>query len=516
MAGESDTSNVSPLFSERDKSVLIEDTPRSLKKVRDKIYNKIPDIQQHKNNNFYEFVKSATSDICSDDIIASRVIRSFLRISAVTHGTEPSDDERNIRNWLAHLLAKGTSAQTAKRYLGKLHSIYSSYSTASVDTENFFFALRKEIEDPELYILPDTHKALEALPLIAAKATESGGESAKILMYSIYTGVTNLSDLLDLKFSNARTDIPQIKEILSTIPTARRSYVFDSDRSDRRPKQLRQLAGKLRIFLSRYGIQLPTGFTEDTLRILWISSALKCGIQPEQITAVIDKIPARMKWLNLVESITLTDNKRTEIQQRVADFINPATPAWFAMFMRNRTKPEDIKNRISEAAPRMLEEVTLFYPTRQIKVGAGKKILTKKEAVIPHILFFQTRPDKVSKLFGIIGDMAWCFKVTKRPGSPYARISGHEMEQFRAVLGSTDRPIKINYEKRSELIPDRRVLITDGIFKGQEGVIYKRKGYRTDRNETCDEDVLLFALRLNDDNCVTWELTLPETSLQPL
>lgn len=461
--------------------------------------------------NFYGFLKSEISRISINDVTASRVVRSFLTTKLVSNGSESTDDERNIRNWLAMLLAKGSSPHTTRRYLGKLHALYHLYKPDSPDSEMFFHSLRKSIEDREIYGYQRNGQAIEALSKIANIATESNDESVKILMYAIYSGTMHFTELLDLKFNNATTDIPQINEILATMPTARRSYVFNSDRSSRRPNQLIMLADRLRGVLLRYGIyNITDGFTEDTFRILWATVALNCGITAEQILAITGKIPQGMKWLCIVKPVKLTDNERTKILRLVADSINSSTPAWFAMFMRNRTTPDDIKERISEHSAKLSENVSLFYPTRPLKKIVDKKTVTTAKPVIPHILFFKTRPDCVSKIFNIIGDIAWCFKVTNKPGAQYAKISNHEMEQFRKVAECSGHAVRIDYEKRSDLIPDRHVRITEGMFKGYEGIIYKRKYTESEK------DVQLFILRLNDKNCITWELTLPETSLLPL
>lgn len=460
--------------------------------------------------NFYWFLKSEMSRIPINDVTASRVIRSFMTTKPVSNGLESTDDERNIRNWLAMLLAKGSSPHTTKRYLGKLHVLYNLYKPANPDSEAFFLSLRKNIEDREIYGYLRNSQAIEALSKIANIATESSDESVKILMYAIYSGTMHLTELLDLKFSNATTDIPQINEILATMPTARRSYVFNSDRSSRLPNQLRMLADRLRSVLLRYGIYLTGSTTEDTFRILWATVALNCGIPPEQILAITGKIPQGMKWLCIVKPVELTDNERTKILRLVADSINSSTPAWFAMFMRNRTTPDEIKERITEHSAKLSENISLFYPTRPLKKIIGKKTVTIVKPVIPHILFFKTRPDCVSKIFNIIGDIAWCFKVTNKPGSQYAKIPNHEMEQFRKVAEYPGYAVKIDYEKRSDLIPDRHVRITEGMFNGYEGIIYKRK------HTESEKDIQLFILRLNDKNCITWELTLPETSLLPL
>ncbi len=479
---------------------------------------------------FYTFVESATLSEGHGDYILQRTCASFLKTPRVADGQSPEADRRNIRNWTALMVAKGCTPLTLKRYLGKLHTLYTAYRPGDSHAEALFSELREKIADPTLY--PDDTtlpipSIVYRLPEKIHRLTETEKTEACALLYLLYSGGAPFSRVTELKFSDADNGIEQLREITDHMPRERRSYVFPLGHGVRRTGQVsRQIGTRMGRLLTDLGYRSTGALTPEIIRGWWVDAALNCGIAPEKIAGMFATIPATRRWLELVEPIPLDEAARVAILRQVADSLNSVSPRWYAMFLRDRNTPDDIRDRLRQQKPKLLREVHFFYPTRLIVTREGKKKIRREIPYIPKILFFRARPDRVQPLFSEIGDLAWCFRTTAAPGAPYAVISRRDMEMFQKMIGVVDQSLKVEYRQNPDLQPERRVRITGGDFKGYEGTIYKQAGAKTTGtgnnpgNKTGEKDpesaMRTFLLRINDANNIIWQVKIEEAFLQLL
>lgn len=463
---------------------------------------------------FYHFVESDLAGKFGQDYITQCTATSFLGVCPVAEGVGFESDERNIRNWFARMLVKGISPVTLRRYLGKLHTFYVEYAGVGDAAEALFEELRGYADDKSLRGTDEVTELLQSvksLPGKVGKLPEDEALYAKILLYMIYTGSAAYSDIENLKFSDPLPDIDQARELVASMPTERRTYVFPVGQGKNRSASLRQ---KLNSALSKFVSSIHSGslhsFSQETIGAIWIAAALERGICFEAIASAVSHIPEGYKWLSVVKPLKPDDNRKWKILKSVADHILPTASRWYAMFMRKDNTPEKIKERIDEKIPEFSKDLTLFYPTRKIRKRVGKKNIFTQVPYIPNILFFKTRPDRVVRIFSEIGDMAWCLKTSTAPGASYAVISTKEMDDFQNFTGTHDNSITVEVVHSEEFVPDRRVRITGGIFKGKEGTIYKQKG------KPQQDDIRIFLLNLTDGQKVKWQVSIEECYLEPL
>ncbi len=463
---------------------------------------------------FADYVKSAAGSILKDDYIAERTVISFNSIRKVTSEVSFDADERNIRNWLAIMLRKGTSPVTLRRYLGKLHKLYSDFRGVTIQGEALFSSLRETISDQSLYGSrqdSETLNKIKDLPSRLQSMPTAQASIAKAMMYIFYLGGAPYSVVSDLRFNDDIPEIDQLREIVESMPRERRTYVFPFKHGSVRQRQLhREMTAGFTTLLSDLAIRPGDAFSAETICVWWIDAAIECGLNPEEIAGVVRHIPSTHAWLRAVNPLPLSEDEKTARLRIVADMIADTTPRWYAMFMRDNNTPDDILDTIGNAGSTLMKEIQFFYPTRKILKQKNDKKVWEQVPFIPHILFFKSRPDKVKPLFNLIGDFAWCFRTVNRPQAPYAVISGKEMDCFQKVIGVLDESIKMEFVQNPDLIPDRKVRITGGEFNGYEGTIYRQKG------TVDDSDMRYFILRINDSNNIVWQVKIEEIFIEPL
>ena len=463
---------------------------------------------------FTEYVKSATALSQYSDYISERTIISFNSIPGVASDSSFVSDERNIRNWLANIIRKGTAPLTLRRYLGKLHALYTDYSGTTDQGEALFASLRENLSEPSLWCYSRDEETLSRIKDLPSKLQSMSPEKsavAKALLYLLCLGGASYSSVSELRFSDQLAAIDQLQEIVGSMPKERRTYVFPFRHGSVRQGQLyREMTAGFTDLLTDIGIHLKQPFSAEILRGWWIEIALECGISCEEIVGMINSIPNTHRWLEIVRPVLLSEDEKITRLRSVANHICDATPRWYAMFMRDNNTPDAITDTVSTVAPAMLGKLQFFYPTHKIKKEKDGKKRSEEVPFIPHILFFKSRPDVVKPLFERIGNLAWCFKTTNRPNAPYAVISKQQMDNFQKCIGVLDDSVKMEFVQNPDLVPDRHIRITGGVFKGYEGTIYRQNGMVE------DADMRYFILKINDQNNIVWKVRIEESFIEPL
>ena len=472
------------------------------------------DNQDTTPKSFASYVASAAKLIQDADYITARTVISFNSSHKVADETSFEADERNIREWFTTMVRKGISPVTLRRYLGKLHSIYSDYKGITDEGEELFSELRDALANKNLWQTHEKDDSINIVANLALKVRTLPGAKATIakeILYLFYSCAASYSTIAELRFDDSLPAIEQIKDIVDSMPKERRTYVFPLRHGRVRSPQLsRDISREFSGLLADLGFRKMTPFAPDTILGWWIEAALKCGFSNEDIISVIPAVPHDYEWLKLVKPRLLSEEEKTSKFREVANLVGDLTPRWYAMFMRDNHTPDDIMERLRNENPAMVRDFHTFYPTHKVVKHDGGRKTTEVEPFLPHILFFKTRPDAVRPIFDTIGDLAWCFRVTNRKGAPYAVIPKREMDNFQTCIGVLDESVKMEFVQNPELVPDRRIRITGGAFKGYEGTIYKQNG------TVEDSDMRYFILRINDQNNIVWKVRIEEGFIEPI
>ncbi|MDE5870895.1 MAG: hypothetical protein K2H22_02965 [Muribaculaceae bacterium] len=131
-------------------------------------------------------------------------------------------------------------------------------------------------------------------------------------------------------------------------------------------------------------------------------------------------------------------------------------PRWYAMSLRPGVRFTQVCRRIqllaaahtepkapilraslantARSADTSLSDIRLFYPCEEIARAIGKKVVIRERPFIHSVVFFRARITDIGRLFAKIGDLAWCYRQSARPGAPYADISERQFKLFQQTI----------------------------------------------------------------------------------
>lgn len=117
-------------------------------------------------------------------------------------------------------------------------------------------------------------------------------------------------------------------------------------------------------------------------------------------------------------------------------------------------------------------EVEWFTPEREVEEVVDGRVTTRREALMPSLLFLRCTVDYIARLRRTTGDniLPYCYPRSARPQP----IDDGEMEIFRLVTRTAARTLELVDD--AELDNDKRVRITGGLFAGSEGYIRRVRG----------------------------------------
>lgn len=459
-----------------------------------------------------EFFKFVESDLKNDlpEMAASRVIPSFLR-SAAKHSFREISEE-SLALWFVDMLLDGKSLSTCRRYLGTLHTLFRSRNMGNTENDAPFIIIKEKltsVSEP-----PHSHAAenLTKLPRLLKKNKEATDWSiANIILYLFYNVAATIPDVINLKFLDSESDCQQIQDIIEESRVAPNSrYVFPLDQGKKRePRIAKDLISAMHSTLRLAGLEFHGEFSRESITEMWIAAALSAGISPLLIRRAVRTLPASFSFLSLLPEKTLGPGQLTAMICRVADWFNDKTIRWYVMRLRPRVTPEDIRSAVETLAPDRFPEIDYYYPTHTEVIKENRRIIRRQVPYLPDLLFFRLRGDKIGKLMSLIGDLAWCYRVTNNPGSPYSAISRREMAAFQRHIGALSPDIEMELVTASPLlgIGDKVRINGGGLFEGREGIIRKVRNH---------DGTTTFTLSLSDSTSIRWnDVTLPATLLEP-
>lgn len=189
----------------------------------------------------------------------------------------------------------------------------------------------------------------------------------------------------------------------------------------------------------------------------------------------------------------------------VVTMLTSDLPRWYAMHLRKGVSYDELRKEIAEGIHPAPE---LFYPSETIKKRIGSRTVIDDKPFITSTVFFKTYPEKILPMFSRIGDKAWCYRVTRGAGSPYAVISSTDMSRFQSVIGIFTPDIEIH--PLGELTP-----------KPGESVIIIKAGYNNRQGEV--EEVInteggsaIFRIKLSTDQGYEWRVDLDPHQIERL
>lgn len=427
--------------------------------------------------------------------------KSFLSFVGPNYNDQPTSDI--LICWIATLYMKGLKAVSVKRYLCRLHVAYQEWLKASLEqeqtTEDPFEGLL-EFADSKFQI--DLKQVDSNLGMVKKLVTPDGfvggnGKWRAIFFYLLYNPEVSFEDIAGLTFDSVPKYCPQTVEIVESMDSSHgRKYVFELNQADKRvPGIVRDITENVNRQLSSFGMKFPDGFSRGSITAIWISAAFRAGVKVEDIKAIVSVLPNGFDIINHVSPSNLTEKEKHDIICRVADSVNDITTRWYVLNMRNRIAPDDVKTCIKDTYPRLYRNIRFFYPTHfAFRESRRKKLVRQEVPFLPGLLFLKVRSDMADTLFSKITSVAWAYKYTNTPESPYSVISQKAMTDFQRHIGVFSDDVKVELVKTAKPFEEGQdVRILRGDLFGKLGKIESLKD--------CDGDTF-YTIQITEDTAV--------------
>ncbi|MBJ2183398.1 MAG: hypothetical protein JFR38_02675 [Muribaculaceae bacterium] len=370
----------------------------------------------------------------------------------------------HVKQWIAAMATDGVRLSTACHYLDCMSALAGKAVEAgyALDREVFAHAPQRAASG-EIVTSPD---ALLAIGRQARPGNAQCALSSDLLLFSQYSGGMPLGEIIKLEQADAGTFRGPCAEIAARYRSERRRALFPLSQSRRAHASIEaEQSRRIGALLSSAGSGLRD-YSPGVAVALWAAAALAAGIEPSIVRACIGDADTGTA-LQLVDPASGVDVSAVHLS--VASFVSHAPERWHAMRLRRGILPADVEARIAAAG---LSMPATFYPMTEVVRRVGHRMQRDIRAFIPDVLFFKTTDTAIAPLLRTIGDIAWCYRETNSPQSPYAVISDAQMLAFQRIIGSFTPDVELMRPTLRDLGIGRRVRITAGAMCGYEGVIH--------------------------------------------
>lgn len=419
--------------------------------------------------------------------------------------SDPSEANNNLSlslsDWLVSLWMMNTPFSTASLYLDIISSLYGSAVKANLlPPTNLFSQLKADLKalgpegwkqgiDDEIFARA-LRLTKNARNLIADDAT-----AAQLVIFSLTHNLLPLTEVALLKkspvvshHSSDKSDKSDLSD--SSDPSEannnpslklRQRYLFPLCQSQRTPKQLKAHISAIVNALFRRARLPQATDPSQTVVALWAYAALRAGIPASQLLRHLGHIPLGLPVLKLsgvrcqvsedsLDSSLLVLDSSKEYFSQVGKIFLENPPRWYAMSLRPGVRFTQVCRRI-ELLGDLLPDIQLFYPSEEISRAIGKKIVTRQRPFIHSVVFFRAKLTDIGRLFSKIGDLAWCYRQSARPGAPYADISERQFQLFQQTIARFTPDYEVAASGDLDLHEGDRVEILGGLFQGHSATI---------------------------------------------
>lgn len=346
----------------------------------------------------------------------------------------------------------------------------------------------------------DTFSRLQTFVRQATSAAAQPALATDIVLYAILAGGLDFDAIAATLKDSYTGDNPAMLDIVARNSRPRNKYLFALGQSVNTPRQLKTRVRDLfSQALSAHALPLANPADDTALR-LWCAAATACGISPAAAIACAGRRPRLSPAYALIDPATLTADEASSIRGTVAQALTDNPPQWHAMQFRPRVTLDDIRNRLSALhCAGLLGDI--YYPCEEIASRIGRRLVRRRQPVVPGLLFFRTRTTDIAPLMRRIGDLAWCYRAGTGTDSPYAVIPDVQMHIYQVTIGIIRPDTRICPAGTIQLRPGDRVEIIGGPFAGLHANIQSI--------HTPAESATICRLLLPGTNGIEWRIDTP-------
>ncbi len=465
--------------------------------------------KRYTNREYLDFFRSGLKDHAPETAHKYVAAISRLDLFLTGHRLDLADlSPVMTADLTAALLLQGLSRTTVVRDLNILSSLVKkAVKTGIMAPEDSPRSLARTLgsNSPQLPLLMDS-RVYDACIASLQRAMIPGNNDVYIdmLMFSLLNGAMSLTDVAMLRRDGLDSFGEHSVRIAGRHTDHKRKYVFDLKQSYRTPRQLYSdiTAGLtqalIRLDAPVFGrLTSLSGFNPDTLSCsLWAACAVRSGATFSEATGCLDG-PASYSVPSFC-GVTLvgSDNRRLWAGM-VSSVLTREMPRWYAMHLRRGVDFDELRKEITENVRPVPE---LFYPIETIRKRVGGKTVVNDRPFISGTAFFRSYPDRIPPMFNRIGDKAWCYRVTRSAGSPYAVIPASDMRRFQAMIGVFTPDMEVHPLGELTPKPGEPVIVVQAGYNNREGKV----------EEVIDTEggTAIFRVRLSTDSGYEWRVDL--------
>ena len=475
----------------------------------------------HTNREFFDFFRSRLSDLSAET--ASKYSRTISDLDCFLTGHRLSLSDLSpamVADWAAELFRQGLAVNTVVRHLNILSALIKSAAKKDLlPPDNFPRTLARIISEsqhskskiqnsPASPVENNSKFKIQNSKLILVlreilKKQSDLNVYEDLLLFSLVNGALPVEEVAMIKKGDTDKYNNEVSRLIITRnQSPRREYVFDLRQSYATPRQIRSaIAEGLKPLLAEIGIPANAD-PHDAVRSLWAACAMSGGATASEALGRLQgpapySLPEFCMPANDTGDARLWDNA-------VHSMIAHELPVWYAMHLRKGVDFDDLRKEIADCVRPIPE---LFYPSETVKRRVGNRTVIEEHPFISRTAFFKSRQENILPMFALIGDKAWCYRVTNTPGAPYAAISTRDMRRFQAAIGVFTPDIEIHPLGELTPRPGESVIIIKAGFENREGEV---------EEVISDGATTLFRIKLSTDQGYEWRMDLDARQIQPI
>lgn len=301
-----------------------------------------------------------------------------------------------------------------------------------------------------------------------------------MLLLAIACGGLTFGQIAVYQKTDYRGNSTLIQNIVDRYSKPRHKYLFPLNQSERTPMQLeRHIAQLISQAIAPYGLHLAAD-PRNTAAELWALAAYEhCG----SLRKAASCAPVSLVR-NLVFKFITTDEgfaaDRDELVREVNHTLMVNPVQWHVMQFRPHVTYERVMERIKKHGL-SAKLVATYYPYKEVARRIENRIVFEEQPVLPGLMFFMSRKSDITSIFRQIGDIAWCYRVTRDATAEYATIPLREMLTLQDVIGVKLPGSEYVGGESQQFAQGDHIQIIDGVAKGQYVTIseVRRKDSRT-------------------------------------
>ena len=479
--------------------------------------------KRHTNREFFDFFRSRLSDLSAET--ASKYSRTISDLDCFLTGHRLSLSDISpamVTDWATELFRQGLAVNTVVRHLNILSALIKSAAKKDLLTpddsprqlakflgdkkiqhskSNIQNSPASPVENNSTFNIQNSKLILVLRDILKKQSDFDVYED--LLLFSLVNGALPVEEVAMIKKGDTDKYNNEVSRLIITRnQSPRREYVFDLRQSYATPRQIRSaIAEGLKLLWEKIDIPADAD-PHDAVRSLWAACAIQSGATASEALGRLQgpapySLPEFCIPADDIPDIRLWDNA-------VHSMIAHELPVWYAMHLRKGVDFDDLRKEIADRVRPIPE---LFYPSETVKRRVGNRTVIEEHPFISRTAFFKSRQENILPMFALIGDKAWCYRVTNTPGAPYAAISTRDMQRFQAAIGVFTPDIEIHPLGELTPHPGESVIIIKAGFENREGEV---------EEVISDGSTTLFRIKLSTDQGYEWRMDLDARQIQPI